>query len=289
MLNSMTAYAHLGDPGTLGTLSWELKSVNHRYLDISPRLPEEFRALEPRVREALKRRLARGKVDATLRFQPDPAAAGSSVELNRPLAEALLGQVRALGEMTGGGGEPDLVRLLSWPGVVVEQRPDFEAERERAMALLERALDAVLVARASEGRAVAAMLESRLDGVVEQVGKVREHLPAVREALGRRFEERLANLPLDLDNARLEQEVAMQLTKLDVDEELDRLDAHVAEIRRVIALDEPVGRRLDFLMQELNREANTLGSKSVAVETTGVSVELKVLIEQMREQIQNVE
>jgi len=289
MLNSMTAYANVGDPGTLGTLIWELKSVNHRYLDVSPRLPEEFRVLEPAVREAFKRRLARGKVDATLRFQPDPAAAGTAVELNRPLAEALLGQVRELGEMAGGGGEPDLVRLLSWPGVVVEQRPDFEAERERALALLERALDALLEARASEGRAIAAMLESRLDGIVEQVGKVRGHLPAVREALARRFEERLANLSLDVDNARLEQEVALQLTKLDVDEELDRLDAHVAEIRRVIVLDEPVGRRLDFLMQELNREANTLGSKSVAVETTGVSVELKVLIEQMREQIQNVE
>lgn len=289
MLNSMTAYANLGDPGSLGTLSWELKSVNHRYLDVSPRLPEEFRVLEPAVREVFKRRLARGKVDATLRFQPDPAAAGSSVELNRPLAGALLGQVRALGEMGGVAGEPDLVRLLSWPGVVVEQRPDFEAERERALALLERALDALLEARATEGRAIAAMLESRLDGIVEQVGKVREHLPAVREALSRRFEERLSNLSLDVDNARLEQEVALQLTKLDVDEELDRLEAHVAEIRRVIALEEPVGRRLDFLMQELNREANTLGSKSVAVETTGVSVELKVLIEQMREQIQNVE
>ncbi|MGB0513265.1 MAG: YicC/YloC family endoribonuclease [Wenzhouxiangellaceae bacterium] len=289
MLNSMTAYASLGEPGALGTLSWELKSVNHRYLDVSPRMPEEFRVLEPAVRDAFKRRLARGKVDATLRFRPDPGAEGTAVELNRPLAGALLDQVRALGEIAGSGGEPDLVRLLSWPGVVVEQRPDFDAERERALALLDRALDALLEARATEGRAIAAMLEARLDGILEQVGKVRDHLPAVREALARRFEERLANLSLDVDNTRLEQEVALQLTKLDVDEELDRLEAHVAEIRRVIALDEPVGRRLDFLMQELNREANTLGSKSVAVETTGVSVELKVLIEQMREQIQNVE
>jgi len=285
----MTAYASLSEPGELGTLGWELKSVNHRYLDISLRLPEEFRALEPAVRERIKKRIARGKVEAGLRFQPDPAAGATSLTLNRDLAGAVLERVGELDALAGGGARPDLVRLLGWPGLVVEQRPDFEAERSRALTLLEGALDDFCDARRREGRAISGMLDDRLDGVSTQVARVREYLPAVREALEQRFRERLAGLSLEVDPGRLEQEVALQLTRLDVDEELDRLDAHVAEIRRVIGLDEPVGRRLDFLMQELNREANTLGSKSAAAETSGVSVELKVLIEQMREQIQNVE
>ncbi|MFU8878612.1 MAG: YicC/YloC family endoribonuclease, partial [Wenzhouxiangellaceae bacterium] len=289
MLNSMTAYASLSEPGPAGTLSWELKSVNHRYLDVSLRLPEEFRMLEPDLREAFKHRLVRGKLDATLRFQPDPAAAAQSLELNRPLAEALVRRTVELQQLAGSGTDPDVVHLLQWPGLVREQGADFAAERERALALLNRTLDALVAARAREGEAIAGMLESRLEAILEQIARVREHLPAVREALQTRFRQRIEGLGMELETGRMEQEVALQLTRLDVDEELDRLTAHVAEIRRVIALTEPVGRRLDFLMQELNREANTLGSKSVAVETTGVSVELKVLIEQMREQIQNVE
>lgn len=284
----MTAYASLAEAGPVGTLTWEVRSLNQRYLDVHPRLPEEFRALEPAVRERIKQRFVRGKFDLSLRYQPDPAAAAAALVLDRTLAESLLARVAKLRELAG-GGQIDLVRLLAWPGLLAEQRVDFEAEKQRALDLLDRALTQLADARAREGAAIAAMLEGRLTAILEQVARVRAHLPEVRAALKRRMHERLEGLGVDLDPGRLEQEIALQLTRLDVDEELDRLEAHVAEIRRVLAADEPAGRRLDFLMQELNREANTLGSKSVAAATAGVSVELKVLIEQMREQIQNVE
>lgn len=289
MIHSMTAYASRSEAAIAGQLSWELKSVNQRYLDLSPRLPEEFRVLEPAIRERFKQRFSRGKIEINLRYQPDPTAEAATLELNEPLAASLLARLERLQKLAGDTAEQDLTRLLAWPGMIIEQRPDFDAERARALDLLDRCIDDLAAARAQEGRAIADMLRPRLDGVVEQVAKVRKHLPAVREALKTRFEERLAGLGQDIEPGRLEQEIALQLTRLDVDEELDRLEAHVAEIRRVLELEEPVGRRLDFLMQELNREANTLGSKSVAAETTGVAVELKVLIEQMREQIQNVE
>ncbi|MDT8448694.1 MAG: YicC/YloC family endoribonuclease [Wenzhouxiangellaceae bacterium] len=289
MLASMTAYASSSAAGEAGHLSWEIRSVNHRYLDVSFRLPDEFRVLEPALRDRLKQRFARGKIDVTLRYQPDPTAEAATVALNEPLAASLLDQHRRLAALAGESAKPDLVRLLSWPGVVVQERADFDAERECALALFDRAAEALAEARAREGNAIAEMLAPRLDGVLEQVELVRAHLPEVRRALKQRFDERIAGLGQELEPGRLEQEIALQLTRLDVDEELDRLNAHVAEIRRVIALAEPVGRRLDFVMQELNREANTLASKAVAAETTGAAVELKVLIEQMREQIQNVE
>jgi uncharacterized protein (TIGR00255 family) len=289
MIHSMTAYASRSAAVPSGQLTWEVKSINQRYLDLSLRLPEEFRALEPDVRERFKQRFARGKIEATLRYQRDPAQEAEQLSLDETLASALVQRLQRLRELAGGGAEPDLAHLLSWPGLIREQRPDLDAEREESLALLDACIDDLAAARAQEGRAIAEMLAPRLDGVLEQAGRVRAHLPEIRSALRARFEERLAALGEDVEPGRIEQEIALQLNKLDVDEELDRLEAHVAEIRRVLELDEPVGRRLDFLMQELNREANTLGSKSVAAETSGVAVELKVLIEQMREQVQNVE
>lgn len=285
----MTAYASRSAAAAAGQISWELRSVNQRYIDVSLRMPEEFRVLEPDIRERFKARFSRGKIEVNLRYQLDPGTVSASLEINEALAKSLVAGHDRLAAIAGQSAPPDLVRLMAWPGVVVEQRPDFDAERTTALAVLDQCIDDLAASRAQEGRAIVEMIEPRLAGVLEQVGRVREHLPAVRSALQERFRERIAALGQDLDPGRLEQEVALGLTKLDVDEELDRLEAHVAEIRRVLQNDEPVGRRLDFLMQELNREANTLGSKSVAVETTGVAVELKVLIEQMREQIQNVE
>ena len=289
MIRSMTAYAMRSTQTPRGQLTWELRSVNQRYLDLSLRLPEEFRALEPDIRQRFKQALARGKVEVGLRFQADPAAAGAEMRLDESLARALL---RCHGEMarfSGGATDPDLVALMQWPGLIVQESPDLDAERTGAMALLDSALAALIEAREQEGAAIAAMIESRLAAIEEQVAIVRQHLPAIRRALDERLRDRLDNLAQPVEPGRVEQEVVLALQKLDVDEELDRLDTHVLEIRRVIERDEPVGRRLDFLMQELNREANTLGSKAAVAETGQAAVELKVLIEQMREQVQNVE
>ena len=285
----MTAYASRSANSAAGQLTWEIRSVNQRFLDVHLRLPDEFRVLEADIRARFKARLNRGKIEAGLRFQIDPTAITTMPRLNRELAKTLLDSHQQLSALADQPAHVDLVRLMNWPGIMIEQRPEFDAERELAMRLLDESIDALMDARAQEGRAIAGMLQTRLEGVEQQVAEVRAHLPAVRAALRQRYDARLQNLGTELDPGRLEQEVVLQLTKLDVDEELDRLDAHVAEIRRVLQLSEPIGRRLDFLMQELNREANTLGSKAVAVETTGVAVELKVLIEQMREQVQNVE
>lgn len=289
MIRSMTAYAASATASPRGALSWELRSVNHRYLDVSLRLPEDFRPLEPDVRQKFKAALNRGKVEASLRFQADATIASAEVKLNRELARALINARQDLADMSDSAAPPDLVGLLSWPGLVVTERPDMEDERRLALELLDTAIEKFIAARAQEGQALQEMIESRLDGIEAQGVEVRRHLPDIRAALERRFRERLEGLKQPVEPGRIEQEVVLQLQKLDVDEELDRLDAHVAEIRRVLKLDEPVGRRLDFLMQELNREANTLGSKAALAEVGQAAVELKVLIEQMREQIQNVE
>ncbi|NDY94261.1 YicC/YloC family endoribonuclease [Wenzhouxiangella limi] len=290
MIRSMTAYAQRSLQTDRGQLTWELRSVNQRYLDLHLRLPEEFRVLEPQVRDALKQTLNRGKVEASLRFQPDPGAESAHLTLDTQLAQRLGHLVRDLAAQTGShAAEPDLVNLLGWPGLVTHERLDFEREHVAAVELLGEALLALVAAREQEGAAIAAMIEERLAGIEQQVAEVRAHLPEIRAGLDQRLRERLAALEQPVDPGRIEQEVVLALQKLDVDEELDRLGVHVAEIRRVLGLDEPVGRRLDFLMQELNREANTLGSKAAVVETGQAAVELKVLIEQMREQIQNVE
>lgn len=288
MLKSMTAYASLTESGPAGVFTWEIRSVNHRYLDFQARLPEEFRALEAPLRDRVRQVLSRGKVDASLRFAQDPALTSAAPGLNRDLAQALIQRLGEL-EALAGGGQIDLVRLLQWPGVLIEPQPDLDEARAQALALFDRSLAMLDEARAREGEAIAEMIRARLDALGEQVEVLRAHLPEVRTAVARRLEQRLAELQVECEPGRVEQELALVLTRLDVDEELDRLEAHLAEIRRLLESDGPVGRRLDFMMQELNREANTLGSKTVSGTTSGAAVELKVLIEQMREQIQNVE
>jgi uncharacterized protein (TIGR00255 family) len=285
----MTAYARHSASLDAGQLTWELRSVNQRFLDVGLRLPEEFRALEPGVRTRLKARLGRGKVDVSLKFQPDGSATAAEMRVNLELARSLLRVHDEIAELAGGSAEPDLVHLLSWPGLIEQGEGEFEQAYEPALEAFDRAIDELIAAREQEGRAIAEMLEQRLAGIETQSREVRERLPEIRRALDQRFRERLDALAVEAEPGRVEQEVAIQLLKLDVDEELDRLEAHVAEIRRVMQLDEPVGRRLDFLMQELNREANTLGSKATLAEVGRAAVELKVLVEQMREQVQNVE
>jgi uncharacterized protein (TIGR00255 family) len=287
MIRSMTAFASAEVETPWGALAFELRSVNHRYLELNPRLPEELRAIEPMLRERVAAKLTRGKVDVTLRFRPADAA-GSEIRLNEAIVDKLERAAKSLN-----GRFPnlstDFANLLEFPGVLVHREVDQEGLRQAALDLLDHALADMLATRQREGERLVAFMRERLVTVARIVADVRTWLPDIRTALRARLESRLAEIKQPADPGRLEQELVLQLSRMDVDEELDRLSAHVAEAQRVLALPEAVGRRLDFLMQEFNREANTLGSKSVDQRTTQAAVELKVLIEQIREQVQNIE
>ncbi len=288
MLHSMTGFARQVAEFPLGTLTCEIRAVNHRYLDVQFRLPDELRPKETELRQRVAALIGRGKVDCSLHFRRSPAAAGG-LPLNHELAATLAGRAAELAELLPGAGRPDPLDLLRWPGVIEEPPVDVEPLAEAAGELLDRTLANLRSMRASEGERIADMLSARLEDVLRIAAGVRERMPVVLEHVARRQRERLARLDVEADPGRLETELAIISQKLDVDEELDRLESHVSEIRQALASDEPVGRRLDFLMQELNREANTLGSKSADGDTTRAAVDLKVLIEQMREQVQNVE
>ncbi len=289
MIRSMTGFAASNGQYEFGRLAWEVRSVNHRYLEYSLRLPEEFRVLEPKVRDILGRHVKRGKIDATLRFHELASGASGALTMNRPLATRLLEIHENLSVMAGTDAPPDVTRLLSWPGLLEEQSSDPESLHAAALELLEQAAPELVRVRGREGEKMAGMISERLDAVEQLTRDVRAWLPDIRSALRQRMRERVEELATTIDPERLETEVAILAQKMDVDEELDRLDAHVAETRRTLEQGKPVGRRLDFLMQEFNRESNTLSSKSVDQRTTKAAVELKVLIEQMREQVQNVE
>ncbi len=288
MIKSMTAFARETRTGDLGELAWELRSVNHRFLEPHLRLPEELRALEPAVRDRLTARLQRGKVDCTLRYCPALGMSGS-LRVNRPFVEQLLAAGQEIADLIGRSAEPTGFELLRWPGVIQEQERDLDQVTNAALTLLDEALTTLLATREREGARLGLLLRERCDRLQESVVRVRARMPEVLAGVRKRLADRLAEIRAELDPGRLEQELALLAARLDVEEEMDRLEAHVAEVRDVLGRDEPVGRRLDFLMQELNREANTLGSKSADVAVTREAVEMKVLIEQMREQIQNLE
>ncbi|MFC1773374.1 YicC/YloC family endoribonuclease [Pseudomonadota bacterium] len=288
MIRSMTAFARASGEQAGAELTWELRSVNHRYLEAFVRLPEELRAMEPLVRERVTARLGRGKLECVLRCSWAPAQA-TVLEIDKPRLKAVLDACREIETRSSEATSPGVMELLRWPGVVREPEPDTGAAQQHALDLLDEALDELVATREREGEQIKGLLGVRLEGIDTQVAKARARLPEVQQKMRTKMETKLADLAAKADNDRLEQELVILAQKLDIDEELDRLDGHVAETRRVLERDEPVGRRLDFLMQEFNREANTLGSKSADGETTAVSVELKVLIEQMREQVQNVE
>jgi len=287
MIRSMTAYASAESAGPSGTLTCELRTVNHRYLEISPRLPEEMRGFESAVRERIAARLSRGKVDVTVRLRSEPGS-GEGLRINGSvlsrLSELALDLEQRFPRM-----HIEFTELLRFPGVLQQPETDADALQGALLDVLDRALSVLGDTRGREGAKLGDMLRDRLDAVDKIVGDVRGWIPEIRAALRARLETRLADIRQPVEPGRLEQELVLQITRIDVDEELDRLATHISEARRVLALKEPVGRRLDFLMQEFNREANTLGSKSVDSRTTNAAVELKVLIEQMREQVQNIE
>ena len=288
MLRSMTAFARIESQHEQGGIQWEIRSVNHRYLDVNLRLPEDLRRLDPRVRERIGARLGRGKVDCTLRVLPNPAATGG-LAVDGGLAERVAQAARAVAELLPEAAPVNPVDVLRWPGVVQAPAPDPELIERLVLGELDRALADLVGMREREGARIEAVIRDRLDELEAEVSQVREVLPAIVQGFGERIRTRLAEVDATLDDGRVEQELALIAQRMDVAEELDRLEAHVHETRAALERSEPAGRRLDFLMQELNREANTLGSKSAAVTTSRASVDLKVLIEQMREQIQNVE
>ena len=285
---SMTAFARQEAALPLGALTWELRSVNHRYLEISLRLPEELRSLEPRVRELINTRLARGKVDATLRFQPSEAAAGA-IEINAEQVQRLLTATDNMRIHAPDVAAPRSIDLLRWPGVIMAAPLDVEGLGAAALETLAAALDELVKTRNREGSRMQEFMLQRLQAMEDLVVKAKELIPEATRMFRERLETRLKDLMQQLDPARLEQEMVLFAQKSDVTEEIDRLTAHFTEIRRVFSQSGPIGRRLDFLMQELNREANTLSSKSTDTRLTNVAVELKVLIEQVREQVQNIE
>ena len=288
MLRSMTGFARCERATTAGLLAWELRSVNHRYLEVSLRLPEDLRAIEGDLRRTIGAAARRGKVEAACYLRAD-AAVGRELAIDEALLDRLIDNALAVQRRLGAAGTVDVVDLLRWPGVVRENQREATPLAAAAQELLAETLVAFTASRAGEGERIAEMLSSRAQSVFRIVDGVATRLPEVQSRIRAKLSERLAALGSEANPERLEQEIAMLVQKMDVAEELDRLKSHVTEFANTLASGDAVGRKLDFLMQEFNREANTLSSKSQDVETTRSAVELKVLIEQMREQIQNVE
>jgi len=288
MISSMTAFAREEFRGELGEMSWEIRSVNHRYLEAFLRLPEELRVLETVVRERLAARLGRGKLDVALKYKPS-AESEAGIQVNHRMVEQLVAADLEVAKVLHVDSYLKPIDLLRWPGVLQEQERDFTPVKQLALELLDSALDSLVANRQREGERLGEIVLQRCRSLQEQVDKVRILMPEVLQGVRTKIRERLQEVMEELDETRLEQEMALLAQRLDVDEEMDRLAGHLVEVERVLATDEPVGRRLDFLMQELNREANTLSTKSNNLEVTRIGVEMKVLVEQMREQIQNIE
>lgn len=287
MIRSMTGFARTEAAGDWGELSWELRAVNHRYLDIHLRLPDELRVLEPELRQRIGRHLGRGKIECALRLRP--AVADAVLEIDEKRLAAVADAGRRVAAALPEAAPLDPLRVLQWPGVLRETPLDTGAAAEAALDAFEQGLSELAAMRRAEGDRIESFLRERMTRIGELAGEVGERLPEVRTAWREKLMARLAELETPVDSGRLEQEAVLVAQRLDVDEELARLRSHVQALDKALALKESVGRRLDFLMQEFNREANTLTSKSQDAEVTRCGVEMKVLIEQMREQVQNVE
>lgn len=287
MISSMTAFSRYALEAETGRYTWEIRSVNHRYAEVFIRMPEEFRALESDLRARLVKRVNRGKIDCNLRIEQN--AGGGEIVINDANARAVVEALRELGRISGNDNPPDPLELLRWPGILETRTRDAEQMSREICTAFDETLAVLIDTREREGGKLKDMVAARCNGIEEQIANLRSRIPEIIALTHERYTQRLKEYVQDLDKVRVEQECALLLQKLDVAEELDRLEAHLQEVRRVLAKGSPAGRRLDFLMQELNREANTIGSKSAHIDSSTASVELKVLIEQMREQIQNIE
>jgi len=287
VIRSMTGYARAHASGEWGELVWELRSVNHRYLDLNLRLPESVRALEPEVRRRAGKALGRGKVECALRYSAE--VEGGPLEIDAQRLDELVEACQRVAVAFAETAPVDPLRALQWPGVVKEVAPDADALTKAALAAFQEALSELDAARAAEGERLDAFFRERLQTIGELVASVRRRLPRVQDEWRKKLESRMAELEQPLDPGRLEQEFVIAAQKSDVEEELSRLDMHIEAFQKALSKDGPVGRRLDFLMQEFNREANTLSSKSQDAEIRQLAVDMKVAIEQMREQVQNIE
>ncbi|ACY49991.1 conserved hypothetical protein [Vibrio antiquarius] len=288
MIYSMTAYARKEVKGDWGSAVWEIRSVNQRYLETYFRMPEQFRGLEPVLRERFRKRLARGKVECNLRFEANPAAKGE-LSINEALASQVIKAAEQVMHMTGERSRINPFQVMQWPGVMETPEQDMDAVNKVLLEAFEGAMDEFIEARAREGENMKALIEQRLNAISAEVVKVRARMPEILEWQRERLFSKFEDAKVELDPSRIEQELILLAQKSDVAEELDRLDSHVKETTNILKKGGAVGRRLDFMMQEFNRESNTLASKSISTDITASGVELKVLIEQMREQIQNIE
>ena len=287
MIHSMTAFARKQQQASWGTATWEIRSVNQRFLETYFRLPETFRMLEPVLRERLRKQLQRGKIECTLRFNNDGAETGT-LTLNKHLAK----QVIEAADWIQAHAETAAINpldVLKWPGVVATEEADLDKVQAELLHSFDATVGDFITARATEGSALKAMLETRLDNIQTEAQQVAKHMPTILKWQKDKLINRFAEAELEPDHTRVEHELVILAQKLDVAEEIDRLNAHVKETRNILKKGGACGRRLDFMMQEFNREANTLGSKSINTDITQAAVEIKVLIEQMREQIQNIE
>lgn len=288
MIRSMTAFARQEITEQWGQLTLELRSVNHRYLDIAMRLPEELRVLETRIREAIAQALSRGKVDVNIRYQPEQQT-HNAITLDETLLQQLAAATAKVETYFTQTHPVSALEVMRWPGVMQMPQVDPEVLHDTTMQLVDVALKDMIRAREREGEKLRQVIEQRCDGIETIVSEIKILVPEIKQSWREKLLAKLEEFKVGIDEGRLEQELAFMAQKVDVDEEIDRLLTHVNEVRRVLQHNKPVGRRLDFLMQELNREANTLGSKSTDARTGTASVDLKVFIEQMREQVQNIE
>lgn len=288
MTKSMTAFARIQNSLDEGELIWEIRSVNHRFLEVHFKMPEEFRASETRFREILQHRLKRGKIECFLRFNAN-IQLSADITINPQQAKSLISACQEINNLLHQPSEVDPMEMLQWPGVVQESKLDMKPVLVASEIALNKALDDLIANREREGQRMHDLILQRCEAIQKIVNKTRKKMPEIQERYQKKLRERLDAINIDVNHDRLEQELVHLAQKMDVDEEIDRLDSHLKEMNDVLNRDEAVGRRLDFLMQELNREANTLGSKSADISSTNASVELKVLIEQIREQIQNIE
>jgi uncharacterized protein (TIGR00255 family) len=288
MIQSMTAFARAQGQGAWGSAVCELRSINHRYLELIVRLPDTLHALEAAMRECIRDYIKRGKIECHLRYQPGDVA-GSEISINSHLAHQLCKANEAVAQFLINPSPVHTMDILHWPGILQIAEIDLEAIQDQVLILLEKGLKELVAARAREGDELKQLFLQRLENMKTEVARVRQHMPEILNQQRERLANRFRDAKIELDSGRLEQELVLFAQKMDVSEELERIDAHISEVRRILKQGGVAGRRLDFLMQELNREANTLGAKSTDVDTTRASVELKVLIEQIREQVQNVE